>query len=534
MPRSGRRRSARMACAGCGLAWSAPARFCGRCGAPLRRTAARRPRPRPAFDAVPRTGGALGAAALVGVVVVFVALGLAGGDRPPDSAQEVDLDAVVPEGRGLSGEEADRALEPFEPDRLRCRPLGCERWWHPGGMAQVTPAHLPDGLVVAFDDRLAAIDTAAGDVRWTVPLEAVQPDPVTGWELRAAELVLSADGDDLLVWTPRGFLQVRDREGGERWSVTLPETRRLWEVELTADTVVVASSANSANRPIEVVTGFDRQHGTVRWRQRVRWTYGAGADGPLVRTADGRVARLDPATGRPAFHLDVDEPRWVSTAGAFFVARVEDRTVVLLDRATGEVVRKVENATNVADLREPAGGIALLVAGRHADEDDVPTQVIAVDRDGSTRWERAVGCCPTLVSSPAQTVAVRKLGGEPPLVLAADDGATLDVPPAGTGELRWLSDDLLVTTRSDPPVLVGRDGSRIALDGARARVVSVDPLVVASPDGLLGIDRSAAARAARPSPKQDAERGSRTMAQGPALPDERSTRPVDGPSIRRR
>jgi hypothetical protein len=327
---------------------------------------------------------------------------------------------------------------------------------------------------------------------------------------------------------------VRDREGGERWSVTLPETRRLWEVELTADTVVVASSANSANRPIEVVTGFDRQHGTVRWRQRVRWTYGAGADGPLVRTADGRVARLDPATGRPAFHLDVDEPRWVSTAGAFFVARVEDRTVVLLDRATGEVVRKVENATNVADLREPAGGIALLVAGRHADEDDVPTQVIAVDRDGSTRWERAVGCCPTLVSSPAQTVAVRKLGGEPPLVLAADDGATLDVPPAGTGELRWLSDDLLVTTRSDPPVLVGRDGSRIALDGARARVVSVDPLVVASPDGLLGIDRSAAARAARPSPKQDAERGSRTMAQGPALPDERSTRPVDGPSIRRR
>jgi hypothetical protein len=469
---------------------------------------------------------------IVTATALFGPIGSGGPPASPNAAeQDVDLRTGGAPARGLTGEEAARALAPFAADRLRCRPLGCESWWHAGGVAQVSPARVGDHLVVAFDDRLTALDTTSGLVRWAAPLETVQPDPATGWQLRAAELVLAADQDDLLVWAPRGFVQVRDQDGAVRWSITLPETRRLWGATLTDATVVVASAANSADGPIEVVMGFDRRHGTVRWRQRVRWTYGTGPDGALVRTSDDRVALLDPASGRPAFHLDVDQPRWVSARGAFFVARGDGQTIVLLDRGSGEVVLTGRDVADVADLRDGTGSVALLVVGRHEPEDGASTRLVAIGPDGTTRWERPVGCCPTLVSSPAGTVAVRTEGGEPPLVLSAADGATLVIPTRGGGELRWLSDDLLVTTQGDTPVLIGVHGDRIALDGAHARVVSVDPLIVASREGLLAIDRSAASPAVTPSPKVDAEREARARA---APSRERDRLAAQAPGIRRR
>jgi hypothetical protein len=445
---------------------------------------------------------------LLGLAIV----GLAGWERPVGPAgTEVELPPLQPEGQGLTGEEAAAALAPFaassvtsdradRSDRLRCRPRGCERWWTPGTVVPVAPAVLDDLLVVAFEDGLAAIDPASGDRRWGVPIGELQPDPGTGWELRTAELTLSADTEGLVVWSPRGYLQLRDADGTARWSITLPDTRRVWAAEPAGEVVVVSRAANSSAGPIEVVTGYDRRHGTARWRQRVRWTYATGAAGAVVRTTDDRVASLDPRTGQVAFHLAVDSPRWVAPVGAFLVARVGIHEAVLLDPSTGEVVRAVRDVAGVADLHDPSGAIALLLAGRDDGTSEAgPARVLAVAPDGSDRWEHEVGCCARLVSSPPGAVAVRIDGGEPPMLLAAEDGAVLDRPlSARADELRWVSSEVLVAPGAGTSTLLDRNGARIALDGRRPRVLHADPLIVASRDGLLALDRSAAVPLRRP------------------------------------
>jgi hypothetical protein len=460
---------------------------------------------------------------LLGVAVV----GFAGWERPVGpTSMEVALPPLRPAGQGLTGEEAAAALAPFAADptgdgtdpsdRLRCRPRGCERWWSPGTVMPVAPAVLDDLLVVAFRDGLAAIDPASGERRWEVPIGELQPDQDTGWELRTSELTLRADSEDLVVWSPRGYLQLRGADGTPRWSITLPDTRRMWAAELTDEVVIVSRTVYRRTGPTEEVTGFDRRSGTARWRQRVRWTYATGPAGALVRTADDRAASLDPRSGQVAFHLDVDAPRWVAPLGAFIVARVGLHEVALLDPSDGQVVREVPDVAGVADLHDPTGAIALLLTTQDGDgtsdagtsdagtsdagtSDTASARVLAVDGDGSERWVHELGCCARMVSSPPGTVAVQVDGDEPPSLLAAEDGAVLDRPlSARPHELRWVSREVLVAPGARTSTLLDRDGARIALDGGRARVLHADPLIVASRDGLLALDRSAAVPLRRP------------------------------------
>jgi outer membrane protein assembly factor BamB len=492
MPEILGRRHRELACGTCGACWRSPARFCGRCGAalvPARRPTVRRARPLAARAAL----AVLGLVSVAGLTAGLQAAGSLAEWRPP--AHEVELPATVPEGRGLTGEEAAAALAPFGPDRLHCRPVGCERWWAEGAVAQATPARSGSDLVVVIDDRLATIDLRTGAERWAVPLTQVRPAAETGWELRPEELLLTADADGVAAWAPRGFVQVRAADGTERWSVTLTDTRRLWSVDLTDDRLLITAAMNSGAGPIEVVSAHDRDHGTVRWRQRVRWVYASGPEGTLVRSRDDRVVQLDPATGREAFALDVDEPRWVRAIGGYYVARADARTVLLFDPGSGDLVRAVEDVAAVADLQDGAGGIALLVSGRYGDDEATrPAHLVALGADGRVRWERTLGCCPRLTTAPAGTVAVRLTGAGPPLVFAAEDGTEL-APPAWepARELEWLDRDLLFASGSQAALVLDRAGSRIVLDGERPRVVNVEPLVVAASDGLLGVERRAAA-----------------------------------------
>jgi hypothetical protein len=437
---------------------------------------------------------------LVAVVIGAVVLTPRPARPPPLAAPVVELPSPAPgrQGPSLVEEQTAPAAAPTIPDRPRCRPLGCERWWTPGTVEPVSPAVLRGDLVVAFEDEVAAVDPVTGTRRWAVPLEDLQPDPATGWRVRAAELGLIGDGDDLLVWVARGFVQLRDPAGAHRWSVTMPDARRLWGAQLAGEVVLVAVAADSPDGPVEAVAAYDRDDGSLRWSQRVRWTYAIGPDGALVRDGDDRVTMLDPASGEAAFHLELEEPRWVSVLGAFFVARASGRETVLLDRETGAVVRTIPDVLAVADLREPEGGLAVLVSGSYEHPDrPQPSRLEAIGGDGRTRWVHSLGCCATLSSSPPGTVAAHLVGDDGPIVLAAADGAVLappiELPP---DRLRWLSDELLVAAGEDTSLLVDREGARIALTGTRPRVINLDPLIVASREGLLGVDATAAAPAA--------------------------------------
>jgi hypothetical protein len=449
----------------------------------------------------------MGAAALVAALVaitVGVGAGEDDGPRVRSATADVDLPDVVPGGRGLTGDAAAQALAPFTDASARCRPAGCERWWTPGSVEPVTPARTGGDLVVALRDAVAALDPETGEYRWLTPISSFQPDAATGWRLRSSELVLETldpDGDEgVLVWSPRGYLQLLGPDGERRWSRTLSATRRVWDVAIGDDVVLVASAEDRSSGPVELVTAVDRRHGEVRWRQRVRWTYGVEPDGALVRATDDRVTSLDPATGRAAFHLDVEDPRWVRSAGAFHLARVEGRDTVLIERQAGARLRTVPDVAGIVDLRQPDGAIALLVAGS-VDGDGAlrPTRVEVVEAGGGVRWERSLGCCVTLLRSPPGTVAVRTVGDGAPLVLDLADGRELPVPPVEiTDDARWLRRDLVLVPDTDETALVGPDGARLVIAGARPRVLSVDPLVLGTPQGLLGLELPEAPRVRRP------------------------------------
>jgi hypothetical protein len=436
----------------------------------------------------------LAAAPLALGLVVLAGVGSLG-DRETPLARvvpgEVDVDGVVPAGRGLVGEEAARALAPFEDDEPRCRPLGCERWWRPAEGSPLATALVADTLVTVLRDEVVALDLEAGSPRWVVPVGAFAPDPATGWRLRTSELQLAGADDALVVYSPRGYLQLRDAAGVERWSVTQPATRRIWDVALTDDVVLVASAEDRRRGPVELVTAYDRDHGTTRWRQEVRWTYGLDEQGALVRTKEDRVVALAPRTGRPAATLAVDDPRWVATAGAFHVARVAARDTLLLDRGTGEVVRTVSDVAGLTAVGDEAGAVALLVSGQLDDDGELrPTRIEVVAPDGTTRWERPLGCCVTLLRGPPGTVAVRAARDDGPLLLDAADGQVVSAPRglSARDEVRWLRADLVLSAGAGGrAVLTSTDGRRITV-ADDVRVLTADPLVVATSDGIVGLD----------------------------------------------
>jgi hypothetical protein len=494
----GRRPAA--SCGDCGRSWPASARFCGRCGQLLR------PRsPDPHRRRIAPLGlGAVAAVAVAALLTTTLSPDLAklrrsgpspGSDGTAASTDgDVTVDTRIPVGRGLAGQEAAAALSPFGEEPARCRPLGCERWWLAGEVHPVTPARLDGRLVLAMGDGVRVVDPETGTTRWTAPMSSLRPDPRTGWRLRPAELVLDASETALVIWAPRGYLQVRDVHGTERWSLTLPNTRRLWGVEATDEVVLVASATDTGAGPVEVVTAYDAGYGTVRWRQRVRWTYGLGPEGALVRDRDDRVTMLGIGSGSASYHLDVDDPRWVVHRGAFLVARVGARQVVVFDRRTGDRQRVLDDVAQVVDVGTD-GTIALSLSGwREGTEGDQPARIVAIGPDGQDRWEHEVGCCARFAGAPPGLVAVRIDGSAPPRVLDGADGTVLAPLPGGTaGEPEWLDEDLVTAADARSATLVDRSGARLVLDGDRPRVLPGEPLVATFRDGLLGLDPGAAA-----------------------------------------
>jgi outer membrane protein assembly factor BamB len=477
------RPAATVSCEDCGRSWPArTSRFCGRCGQALRPAAADRRRSWSRRASVLAVVSLL-AVAVSGLVGVGVRFAGALADRPVASV-ELPPASTSPLQRGLTGDEAAAALAPFDPDRLRCEPAGCERWRLdvPGGIDGA--ARLGELLVLQLDQQLVAIDTASGERRWSAPLDAPGGEAPARPGQREPRMMAADDGH-LALARSAGDLRVIDRAGRHRWSVPAPAPAWIWEVRLVGDVVVTVGPPPSPADGSTAVHAFDVEDGSPRWTRFVQGL--THHDELFAHLGDDVLARLDPGTGEVVERY----------TGATALTPLGHGLVLLTDEVAQ---RSWVVAAGDGDPRATFEGLlethldtadhvyALLVPdGRGPDR-----ELVAIAADGTPRWQRTIdlgdSCCPTLALTDDGALYVRRSSGAGQ-VLDAETGADRphrDPAPVPAGD--WWTGNVAITYGEVGRMTLASATGSVQVLGEDAWLVLDDPVVFASREALLGVD----------------------------------------------
>jgi hypothetical protein len=490
------RRAGTSRCPACGTGWpTRTSRFCGRCGAPMAPMAHREPSGRWR----PLLGQTLVVLVLAAVVAAPAALALTGaGGLPTFLRSAHELDVEVPRGgrvqAGLQGDDARAALAPWDPHRLRCEPVGCERWRLDvdGGADEVLA--FGDLLVVRTGDRFVALDATTGTHRWSLPV-AVDDDPF-GAQRRPPEThpsILASDDTRLVVGSGSSDLRLVAPDGTVRWRTSLAPPSWIWGAALTDELVVTIGPPPSPAEGGVLLRALDSSDGTDRWTAVVQELFDWSGGQLLVALEDGSMARLDPADGEVA--VVYGPASWGNALG--------DELLLLWHHDDGapsavEVVRASDGTRLLrieGNVDEHLVHDGTIVLQAHLPGPPAERTIIALREDGAVRWERSVPttvvptCCTMLaIDADERLHLVEQDGHHVALDLAT--GAELPgVPPREVAPHSWVDGDLTVTYH--------RDGEELLLSSPRgtARVpsgagwlVHHDPPVVVGRDGLLGIE----------------------------------------------
>jgi outer membrane protein assembly factor BamB len=484
------------ACPDCGRTWGRDATFCGRCGAALAPEAQRSGR-----RVLHLTTGRVVVAA---VVLLAVAIGVAVVTPrvrlPSIGVPDVEDDTITlpsaPAGTAPAGEPA-----PTGP--VRCTrdgaPVDCVAWdvATPGGTSLGQRFGGARLLVDGRKDALAVREPATGRVRWSRgDLGAQRP--------------FAALADVLLVAAPEdgAVTAVDAADGTTRWEA--PDLRPVGAPPSPGAGVVVLGRPGPGGAVDELV-GLDAASGEPAWRWSVPWSGGVRTPanppvgGALLVTGQGRLARLDVATGRVAWVVDTLDDAYLQAepdghVGAQQLAEAPPAELWIHDGETGAVVQTLK-ANGVAAHAVVDG---VLVVSR-------PVEGVVRGRDlgtGDELWSRRT-------DSPG-TLGHHEGGSDPEaLVVLERDARRVRRLDPRTGEVTWevrlpdpraprpgqasmfLGTPLLV---DDTVVLEGRDSTVTVLDVASGRqrlrvdggpdvdVRSLAPLTLLRGDHWLGVD----------------------------------------------
>jgi hypothetical protein len=499
---AGRHRT--VACPACERRWPSPtSRWCGWCGTPLGTAAPPPPSGRGAARlrlGVLAAAGALTVAAVGAQLATFVGPGSGGGD--PEIALP-GPSGLVPSG-GLSAEEAEAAIAPFDDARLRCEPDGCERWRLDLPQGSVGEARrLGDLLVLHRDGRLQALDLWTGEQRWTTPLD-VRGDGPSRRGLHEPRMIATG-ASHIVVARQSGDLHVIDQHGRSTWSGQLPEPSWIWDVHVVGDVVVTHGPPPSPSDGTTMLHAYSLVHGVPRWSKAVdELLYSEGSPfappsaRDLLARIDGDIVRLDPSDGEVL--VTFGDAAWATRAGARMLALWDDTEHVtrLVDERTGEQLQVVEGTVETA-MTASDGTTYLLVTSY----DTVQRELVAVGDDDQLRWRRPVlrdrrdRCCLALLETQDGAIYVH----QPPMdgqVVHPDDGSDLprrDPPPIPAGE--WWTGSIAVHHLDGGYSLRSTDGAASVLS-TDSWLLLDDPVVIGSSRGLLAIDLVAPPVGGRP------------------------------------
>lgn len=455
-------------CGTCGRSWSAPAAFCGTCGALLDDGLAttRTPGPSAARRRHPVVAGGVVALAVVAVVAAVPSLSI---DRTPP----VDGTIGVPAPDDLQAAPADTTVRrPVEAPEVVCLrddvAVDCVAWSRalaspPSGRDEFGAWVLPvgDRVLVVTEDRVEAVDAADGTRLW-------QRDTAGEGGLYPVGVV----GHDGLVLAGGNHTAVVDlRDGGERWVVDTGVAA--WGMGADADLVLVQAPGRSG---VSVVA-HDAADGHRRWAWDAPWVDVHVARPPgsdrivVVSSAGDGLAVLDRATGR-------ELARSEDMADTWLVGVLDDVAVVATSPATPPASAPDLAGDGGATLR----GIDL-AGGAQRWEHDVPASNRGFDLAGGLVVAPSTGQLTAIDARTGQVVwEVPTQAPE----FSASHGTLWSASAAATGEPVHT----LVTVEPSQSVLRGRDPTTGAVrweretrDGIHHASVDGDRLLVFAVQG---------------------------------------------------
>ena len=407
---------------------------------------------------------------------------------------------------------ADPASAPAP--RLWCQPEDCLAWRTLLEIEHDDVAASGD-LVIALtddDETVVALEAATGERRWetAVPREPALEHAAEagGYDVARHETSLlstgglPSEGDGVYIAGP-GWVAHIDDEGRHRWSAAAP--RETWWASTLEEVALFhgQSTQGPAVGPHEHLAAHDADTGQLRWERHV-WGMPRVVDGReavVVGTAEGRLGRIDAATGEVEWELGVVQG-WAPSLGSRILATLPDGSRTLVDPATGEQSPVPFGDGDVYALRSLGDLHVVMVVDRDevtgGPREATDIEVTAIGDDGEVRWQHrsryvhpSGECCPALLLDDEE---VRLRGTSAELVLDAETGEGLGISrrsiETGDDEVTFMRDDVRVTRRSDS-IEIERGSRRVILHGDRdAQILSVDPMVVAGEDELLGVDLS--------------------------------------------
>jgi hypothetical protein len=441
-------------CQACAASWDRRARFCGTCGAPLLDTA-----PDPAARRAPRRWarrlGLAGAILLVGLATTTLGEDLAGqllAHRPDPVVAMPDAGELV-EREPSSPEERREALAPFDPNRTRCVPTGCELWRRPVADHVESPTVGGGNLAFIEHEEVVAVDVQTGAELWRSAL----PERPAGAASAAGMLGMrSVGGDERTVVVANEWgVRLLSRAGEIRWETVFDTPQSYVGVASVTEEVVVLAEEDLSipaitedegstevwQESLQRLTVFDARTGLLRWRSDPFPQVFLGISGDLLTAFDGEGVRwIDAGSGQMVSSLPTgDQARqhtWVEQVGDLYLVNtwlpddvgrawvVDDRDLDVLAELEGAIAAAVEVDDRV-----------VLLLFRDSGRGPVEREAVAVGSDGAIRWHLPLdpgtrhSCCPSAIGLEGGLVRLGDGDGVEPVVIDVTSGALHDHDP---------------------------------------------------------------------------------------------------------
>lgn len=381
---------------------------------------------------------------------------------PPDPSAEVEVQAP-PEPAA-----ADTAVQPT-----------CLRSGRGGGpcgptltrssaRATATPLR-PSAVLLIVDGELSRVDLPDADVAWrTTPFED------------AGDVRVHASGDDVIVTHNREVARIDAGSGDVRWvsdvGTTGPRVApRAWVVD---DDVLTLDAAGT-------LTALDGTTGEARWSSTGMSTETAITPHGLLVTQRGTLG---------LWHPQDDEPRW-SRSGASLATLQLPSGVRAVSPVRLLATRELVDVADGRTVPIPHGGpsavrmigeftLVLRWPGNGPD-----LELTAIGPSGDIAWQQTdlpVACClAESVFAAGGQIAIGSSTGTSALLDLADGSITGWLEREGA-TLAGVAGDLILWRDDLGIVGTDRSSGREAFRGS-GRIVSLDPLLLAGPTGLVHV-----------------------------------------------